>query len=109
LLLTNSAETQRLLTDILGEKTNIVLLPPPSESSQERFDALFSTWLRLVDAVILDAVSLAETTRWAVDSLAASVLQEHQAVIVRVTDAQRLAGSMPAGWLIVPKAILRTA
>jgi len=35
LLLTNSAETQRLLTDILGEKTNIVLLPPPTEPSQE--------------------------------------------------------------------------
>ena len=101
LLLTNSAATQRLLTDILGEKTNIVLLPPPSEPSQQQFDALFSTWLRLVDAVILDAVSLAETTRWAVDSLAASVLQEHQAVIVRATDAQRLANSLPPGWLIV--------
>jgi len=63
LLLTNSAETQRLLTDILGEKTNIVLLPPPTEPSQEQFDSLFSTWLRLVDAVILDAVSLGETTR----------------------------------------------
>ncbi|MGA2137729.1 MAG: hypothetical protein ABSH14_02605 [Verrucomicrobiia bacterium] len=87
LLLTNSAETQRLLTDILGDKTNIVLLPPPPEPSRERFDALFSTWLRLVDAVILDAVSLGETTRWAVESLAASRLQEHQAVVVRATVA----------------------
>jgi signal transduction histidine kinase len=104
LLLTNSAETQRLLTDILGEKTNIVLLPPPTEPSQEQFDSLFSTWLRLVDAVILDDVSLGETTRWAVDSLAASTLQEHQAVIVRVTDAQRVANSMPPSWLIVSEA-----
>jgi signal transduction histidine kinase len=104
LLLTNSAETQRLLTDILGEKTNIVLLPPPAEPSQEQFDSLFSTWLRLVDAVILDAVSLGETTRWAIDSLAASALQEHQAVIVRVTAAQQLAGPMPPGWLIVSDA-----
>lgn len=101
LLLTNSAETQRLLTDILGEKTNIVLLPPPTEPSQEQFDALFSTWLRLVDAVILDAVSMGETTRWAIDSLAASTLREHQAVIARITETQRLANSMPPGWLIV--------
>lgn len=104
LLLTNSAETQRLLTDILGEKTNIVLLPPPTEPSQTQFDSLFSTWLRLVDAVILDAVSLGETTRWAIDSLAASALQEHQAVIVRATAAQQLASSMPPGWLIVSEA-----
>jgi signal transduction histidine kinase len=101
LLLTNSAETQRLLTDILGEKTNIVLLPPPTEPSQEQFDSLFSTWLRLVDAVILDAVSMGETTRWAIDSLAASTLQDHQAVIARITEAQRLASSIPPGWLIV--------
>ncbi len=83
LLLTNSAETQRLLTDILGEKTNIVLLPLPAEPSREQFDALFSTWLRLVDAVILDAVSLGETTRWAAESLASSRLREHQAVVVQ--------------------------
>ena len=104
LLLTNSAQTQRLLTDILGEKTNIVLLPPPTEPSQGQFDTLFSTWLPLADAVILDAVSLGETTRWAVDSLVASTLQEHQAVIVRVAAGQELAGSMPSGWLIVSDA-----
>jgi signal transduction histidine kinase len=101
LLLTNSAETQRLLTDILGEKTNIVLLPPPTEPSREQFDSLFSTWLRLVDAVILDAVSMGETTRWAIESLAASTLQEHQAVIARITEAQRLANSLPPDWLTV--------
>src|SRR5271154_6255768 len=101
LLLTNSAETQRLLTDILTEKTNIVLLPPPSEPSQEQFDSLFSTWVRLVDAVILDAASLGETSRWAIDSLEGLTLQEHQAVIVRVTAAQQLAATMSAGWLLV--------
>src|SRR5271167_377268 len=101
LLLTNSAETQRLLTDILGEKTNIVLLPPPTEPSQEQFDVLFSTWLRLVDAVILDAVSLGETTRWAVESLAASRLQEHQAVVVRATVAQQSMYRIASNWLVV--------
>ncbi len=99
LLLANSAETQRLLTDILGEKTNIVLLPLPTEPSRERFDALFSTWLRLVDAVILDAVSLGETTRWAVESLAGSRLQEHQAVVVRAARPSNLCiHSKRVGW-----------
>jgi len=101
LLLTNSAETQRLLTEILGEKTNFVLLPPPTDPSRERFDSLFSTWLRLVDAVILDAVSLGETTRWAVESLAASRLQEHQAVVVRATAAQQSLYPTEQGWLVV--------
>ena len=101
LLLTNSAGTQRQLADILGEKTNLVLLPAPTEPSQEQFDSLFSTWLRLVDAVILDAASLGETSRWAIDSLEGLTLQEHQAVIVRVTTAQQLASTMPAGWLLV--------
>ncbi|HVM60201.1 MAG TPA: ATP-binding protein [Verrucomicrobiae bacterium] len=101
LLLANSAETQRLLTDILGEKTNIVLLPLPAEPSRERFDGLFATWLRLVDAVILDAVSLGETTRWAAESLASSRMQENQAVVVRATAAQQTLYPMPESWLVV--------
>lgn len=99
LLLTNSAETQRRLTDVLGENTNIVLLPPPTGPAREGFDALFSTWLRLVDAVILDAVSLGETARWAIEALASSKLQEHQAVVVRATDDQRAMYPMPGDWL----------
>lgn len=101
LLLTNAAATQRLLTDILGEKTNFVLLPPPADPTREKFDALFTTWLRLVDAVILDAASLGETSRWAVESLAEARLQEHQAVVVRATAAQQSLYPMPTGWLIV--------
>ena len=101
LLLTNSADTQRLLTDILGEKTNIVLLPLPAEPSRERFDALFSTWLRLVDAVILDAVSLRETTRWATESLASSRMEKNQAVVMRATSSQQTQYSVPEDWLVV--------
>jgi len=104
LLLTNSAETQRLLTDILGEKTNIVLLPCPPDPSRERFDALFAPWLRLADAVILDAVSLGETTRWPIESLASSSLQEHQAVIIRASADQQTIYSIPEDWLIVSDA-----
>jgi signal transduction histidine kinase len=101
LLLTNSAGTQRLLTDVLGEKTNLVLLPAPADPTREKFDALFSTWLRLVDAVILDAATLGETTRWAVESLAAAQLPERQAVVVRVTSTQRTLDPMQPNWLIV--------
>ncbi len=101
LLLTNSAETQRLLTEILGEKTNFVLLPAPPDPTREKFDALFSTWLRLVDAVILDAVSLGETTRWAIESLSTAKLQERQAIVVRSTAAQQSIYPTGRGWLVV--------
>ena len=89
LLLTNSAETQRLLSDILGERTNLVLLPPPSEATREKFDALFATWLRLADAVILDAASLGAPSRWAIESLAAAKIEERQAVVVRAAAGQQ--------------------
>ena len=101
LLLTHSADTQRLLTDILGEKTNIVLLPLPAEPSRERFDALFGTWLRLVDAVILDAVSLGETTRWATESLAGTHLEKNQAVVMRATASQQTLYAVPEDWLVI--------
>jgi len=101
LLLTNSAETQRLLTDILGERTNLVLLPPPSEATRERFDALFATWLRLADAVILDAASLGAPSRWAVESLAAAKIEERQAVVVRAAAGQQALYSFPPHWLTV--------
>ena len=101
LLLTNSAETQRLFTDILGEKTNIVLLPPPAEPSRAQFDALFSKWLRIVDAVLLDAVSLGEATRWAIESLAVSRMQEHQAVVVRASTAQQAMYPIEENWLVI--------
>ena len=101
LLLTNSAETQRLFTEVIGERTNFVLLPAPTEAVREKFDALFATWLKLVDAVILDAVSLGETSRWALESLSLAKLQEHQAVIVRATAAQQSLYPISRGWLTV--------
>lgn len=101
LLLTSSAGTQRLLTEVLGEKTNLVLLPAPADPTREKFDALFTTWLRLVDAVILDAAALGETTRWAVESLTGAPLQEQQAMVVRATATQRTLYPMPANWLVV--------
>jgi len=104
LLLTNSAESQRLFTEIIGERTNFVLLPAPTEPQREKFDALFATWLRLVDAVILDAVSLGETSRWALESLSAARLHEHQAVVVRATAAQQALYPMARGWHVVSDA-----
>jgi signal transduction histidine kinase len=101
LLLTNSADTQRLFTDILGDKTNFVLLPPPAEATKERFDALFATWLRLTDAVILDAASIGEPSRWAIESLAAAKIEERQAVVVRITARQQTLYPLAAHWLAV--------
>jgi len=101
LLLTNSAESQRLFTEIIGERTNFVLLPAPTEPQLEKFDALFATWLRLVDAVIVDAVSLGETSRWALESLSEARLKEHQAVVVRASAAQQALYPMARGWHVV--------
>ena len=101
LLLTNSAETQRLLTDILGEKTNFVLLPPPPEATREKFDALFATWLRLADAVILDAASLGAPSRWAIESLTAARIEERQAIVVRAADGQQAMYPIAPHWLTV--------
>ena len=101
LLLTNSGETQRLLTEILGQKTNFVLLPAPPDPSREKFDAIFATWLRLVDAVILDAASLGATARWALESLQTAKLQEHQAVVVRTTAEQKSLYPVATNWLII--------
>ncbi len=101
LLLTNSAETQRLLTEILGEKTNFVLLPPPSEPVREKFDALFATWLRFADAVILDAAALGAPSRWAIESLAAAQIEDRQAIVVRATAAQQAMYSRAPHWLTI--------
>ncbi|HUJ09141.1 MAG TPA: ATP-binding protein [Verrucomicrobiae bacterium] len=101
LLLTNSADTQRLFTETLGEKTNFVLLPPPTDPTRERFDALFTTWLRLADAVILDAASLGEPSRWAIESLATAKVEERQAVVIRLTARQRTLYELEPHWLAV--------
>jgi hypothetical protein len=101
LLLTNSADTQRLLTEMLGEKTNFVLLPPPADPTREKFDALFAIWLRLADAVILDAASIGEPSRWAIESLAAAKVEERQAVVVRATAQQQALYPMASHWLTI--------
>jgi signal transduction histidine kinase len=101
LLLTGSNETKRLLAEILGQHATFVTPPPPAESRREPFDALFATWRRLVDAVVLDAASLGETTPWALESLAGARLLESQAVVVRVNALQRSLYATAPGWLVV--------
>lgn len=99
LLLTTSTDARQFFTEALGAHVNLVLLDPPAEPDRARFDALFETWLRLVDTVLLDAVSLGESTRWAVESLAGARLAEHQAVVVRLTADQREHYQLEPGWL----------
>ena len=101
LLLTNSAATQHLLTEILGQNTNFVLLPLPTEPTREKFDALFLTWLRLADAVILDAASLGETSLWAIESLAEAKVEDRQAIVVRATATQQTLYPLAPHWLTI--------
>jgi signal transduction histidine kinase len=101
LLLTNSAETQRALAGIVGEAVSFIPLPPPPEPGRESFDGLFNTWLRLADAVVVDAVALGESTRWAIESLEAVARPGEHAVIVLATSVQRSVYPMAEGWLVL--------
>ncbi|MCX7827539.1 MAG: hypothetical protein N2689_18575, partial [Verrucomicrobiae bacterium] len=101
LLLSSAADSQQLLTEVLGEQTSIIPVAPPPEPTREKFDALFSTWLRLVDAVFVDAVSLGESARWAFESLAAAHMEERHAVVVRATAFQLRLYPTAQGWLVV--------
>ncbi|MBI5394436.1 MAG: GAF domain-containing protein [Verrucomicrobia bacterium] len=101
LLLTDSPETQRLLSEIVGDNTHLVLLPVPVDPTREKFDALFAMWLRLSESVIVDAVSLGEASRWAIESLAAASARERQAVVVRATAQQQSLYPIQPDWLVV--------
>jgi signal transduction histidine kinase len=101
LLLTTSAQTQQTLQQILGDTTNIVLLPPLAEPGRVQYDALFATWLRLVDIIFIDAAALGETSRWVIEAAAAAPLTEDQTVIIRLADRQTMLHQIPAGWLRV--------
>ncbi|MEI6085618.1 MAG: hypothetical protein WCS70_15135, partial [Verrucomicrobiota bacterium] len=58
LLLTNSAETTRQFELLLSKQISFIPVTPPVEPSREKFDALFATWLRLADLVIIDGPGL---------------------------------------------------
>jgi len=100
-LIAGATDVRPFFTEALGAQVNVVLLEPPAEPDRAHFDALFETWLRLVDIVVVDAVSLGATTRWALESLAKAALADHQAVIVRLTADQRLLHQLEPGWLTI--------
>jgi signal transduction histidine kinase len=101
LLVTNSTETQRLLGDMFGHDVNFILATPPAEANRHNYDEMYSSWLRLADAVILDAISLGEATRWAVESLEAATHAMPVAVAVLATPLQVNVHPMSEQWLIV--------
>ena len=101
LLLAGAADARQFFTEALGAQVNLVWLEPPAEPDGAHYDALLETWLRLVDVVVVDAVSLATTTRWVLESLARAALADQQAVIVRLTTAQRTLHQFDSGWLLL--------
>jgi signal transduction histidine kinase len=100
LLLTDSAETRRGFADLLAGRTSLIPVVPPADPSRERFDALFATWLRLVDLVVVDGVALGQMTRWAVESLTQGA-QGNLPVVIRLKPAQRGDCTLPEHWLVV--------
>ena len=103
-LLTHSAALQHQLDETFGRHASVVLLTPPTEPTREKFDARFATWSKLADAVVLDAVSLGESARWAVESLQALELPVRVTVVARVTAMQRTVYLLPKHWLVFNEA-----
>ncbi|MGD0016520.1 MAG: ATP-binding protein [Verrucomicrobiia bacterium] len=102
LALTNSVDTQRLLTEIAGPDMHFITVAlPPGETSAASVSGLLAKWLRLVDAVIVDAASLGEASRPTLETLLATPLPEHSAVVVRTAVHQPGLPALPPEWLIV--------
>lgn len=101
LLLADSNETRQFFTESIGRHVNLVVVEPPAVPTREKFDALFETWLRIVDAVLLDAVSLGQPTRWALEALSETPLAEHQAIAVRLNADQRNLYHLEPDWLTI--------
>ena len=101
LLISASPETPRLLRDILGPNANFIVLPPPADQTRDRFEALYGNWSGMADALIVDAVSLEQAARWAIEAIPAVALPLPAAIVVRATEAQRSLYPMAADWLVV--------
>jgi signal transduction histidine kinase len=91
-----------LLTEIDGPDMHFITVAlPPGETSAASVSALLAKWLRLVDAVIVDAASLGEGARLTLDTLLATPLPGHSAVVVRTAVHQPGLPELPPEWLIV--------
>jgi hypothetical protein len=101
LLLAESDKSRPLFAEAFGPHVNLVLVEPPAEPSREKFDAIFATWLPLADTVLVDVVSLNETARWALESLAAAKLGDHQSVVARLSAVQRTLHHTEPHWLLL--------
>ncbi|MCX7887186.1 MAG: hypothetical protein N3B01_08065, partial [Verrucomicrobiae bacterium] len=101
LLLADSEQLRSQFAELVGPHVNLVLVEPPSEGGREKFGALLATWLPLVDAVVVDAVSLSEATRWALEALAEARLREDQCAVVRLKAAQRHLYAIAPDWLVL--------
>jgi signal transduction histidine kinase len=102
LLVTSSAHTQRVLTELVGETVNLLPVTPPADIGRTQFDALFGKWLRLADIVVLDGESLYESTRWAIESLADAKLEEHHAIVLLMPALPPPLLAAPSSWLTIP-------
>jgi len=100
LLLTNAAETKRQFELLLGKHSSFIPVTPPQEPSREKFDALFATWLRLADLVILDGPALDANARWAIEALTDTDVAPLP-VIFRTTPQQRQNLVVPRQWHVI--------
>jgi signal transduction histidine kinase len=97
--LTNATDARRQLDGAVAGRLNLIPVPAPTEPSRDNFDALFTTWLRLADVIIVDGVSLKENMRWALEALTDAVAARATTpVILRLTAAQRQTFNLSRTW-----------
>lgn len=104
LLLADSEASRTRLAEVLGPHVNLLLAEAPPEPTREKFEALLDTWLRLVDTVVVDMVSLREASRWALEALAEAKLGEHQSVVLWLSADQRHLYHPDPNWLVLSDA-----
>jgi signal transduction histidine kinase len=103
LVLTNSAETQQLLTEVASPEIHFIATAiPAEETTAASLNALLAKWLRLADALIVDAASLGEGARLVLETLMAMPLPDHP-VVVRTAADQPKFPALPPQWLVVPE------
>ena len=102
LLLTPQPAAHRQWAELLGNQIHLVVVPPPAEPNRAQFDALFATWLRLADVIVVDAAALNESSRWALEALAAATSrQPRHAIIISATALQQTIHHTAPDWLVV--------
>lgn len=81
---------------------HVIAVTPAEPADRTALAALYGTWLRLADVVLLDGATLQQAVRWAIEVLAELPTARTRIVAVRLTATQQATLALPEGWLGIP-------